>query len=104
MSVLVVTDGHPSDVATSFTKYPDPIATGVMPASGYGTVTSVLVTGIDLNSGFMRFTTDGGGPVVEAAAAFEGGGMRSVAPAVPGYAGLSIASTVEVRINTLTLP
>ena len=40
--------------------------------------------------------------MVEAAAAFEAGGMRSVAPAVPGYAGLSVASTVEVGINTLT--
>ena len=101
--MLVVADGHPSDVAIIFTKYRDPVATGVMPASGYGTVTSVLVTGIALSSGFMRFTTDGG-PVVEAAAALEGGGMRSVAPAVPGYAGLSVASTVEASINTLTLP
>ena len=64
------------------------------------------MTGTDLGTGFIRFTTDGGGPVVEAAAAFEAGGMRSVAPAVPGYAGLSVASTVEVGINgtrTLTL-
>ena len=34
--------------------------------------------------------------MVEATAAFEDGAMRSVAPAVPGHSGLSVASTVEV--------
>ena len=97
--VLVVLDGHASQEAAIFTKYRDPVATDIAPASGYGTITSVVVSGIALSSGFMRFTTDGGGPVVEATAAFEDGAMHSVAPAVPGYSGLSVASTVEVSLN-----
>ena len=64
----------------------------------------MFVTGIALGSGFMRFTADGGGPVVEATAAFEDGSMLSVAPAVPGYSGLSVASTVEVSLTLTPTP